>query len=349
MSSSTQDTDDVVGASDASLLRRIAAGELGALEVLFDRHARSAYALAGRVMADQGFAADAVLDVFVSLWDTPGADGRNLAAWVHEATHRHVVDTLRREQALRTRRTDAVRDAARLRDLPGALGPGQREVLVLAYLGGYTLREVATLTDQPLPTVRQELRVAVRSLVTLLVGPEDSSGDGVPGRAPGDGDHLTEEALAAGWLVHALEPDEEERFAEHLPTCPGCRWSVLRGQGALARLAAALPAQEPVPADLWPTLAARIEASRPPTGPPAVAAGSGAAAGHGNASLQPVGDPPAARTEDRGDGEGRGADDGVVEGVAATERLQRVMVWLGLAMFLALCVAIGVWYVAFRD
>ena len=51
--------------------------------------------------------------------------------------------------------------------------------------------------------------------------------------------------LAAGWALHALEPDDEARFAVHLSTCAECRREVADYEAALAEVATAVPQAEP--------------------------------------------------------------------------------------------------------
>jgi hypothetical protein len=34
------------------------------------------------------------------------------------------------------------------------------------------------------------------------------------------GEHAEWDALAVAWALSALDPEDEERFAEHLPGCP---------------------------------------------------------------------------------------------------------------------------------
>ncbi|MGY1763396.1 anti-sigma factor domain-containing protein [Geodermatophilus sp. SYSU D00779] len=99
-------------------------------------------------------------------------------------------------------------------------------------------------------------------------------------RDPRRGEHETFDELAVGWALHALEPEDEELFAAHLPACPRCRQTVSETadvMGALAgdlppvdpperlreRLRAAVEGAEPLPRPAW-------EAERTPPVPPAV-------------------------------------------------------------------------------
>src|SRR5215207_8616954 len=53
--------------------------------------------------------------------------------------------------------------------------------------------------------------------------------------------------LAAGWALHALEPDDESRFSAHLLGCSPCQRAVEGYEGALAELSFLAPAVEPPP------------------------------------------------------------------------------------------------------
>jgi RNA polymerase sigma-70 factor (ECF subfamily) len=44
------------------------------------------------------------------------------------------------------------------------LRPEQREVVVLAYFGGFTHSEIARKLDQPLGTVKTRMRLAIKKL-----------------------------------------------------------------------------------------------------------------------------------------------------------------------------------------
>jgi hypothetical protein len=71
---------------------------------------------------------------------------------------------------------------------------------------------------------------------------------GGSGRAPQDDGHAEFEVLAAGWALHALEPDDEGRFAAHLAGCEACRRTTAELADTVGELAYAAPAVEPPPA-----------------------------------------------------------------------------------------------------
>jgi hypothetical protein len=61
------------------------------------------------------------------------------------------------------------------------------------------------------------------------------------------GEHGEWDALAVGWALSALDPEDEERFAAHLPGCDRCTESVKDALHTVADLAYALPDEAPPP------------------------------------------------------------------------------------------------------
>jgi len=182
---------------DADLLRRIAAGDVGAVDDLYERFRRPAFALARRILADDTLAEDVLQDVFVSVWRDPAAfDGLrgSFSSWLMAMVHHKAVDAVRREESQRRRQTLAGDDlrlrapmatydveeqaesrgvAERVRAALGDLPVAQREALTLAYYGGYTQREVAALTGAPLGTVKTRMLAGMRRLKEGLGGTAD--------------------------------------------------------------------------------------------------------------------------------------------------------------------------------
>jgi Anti-sigma-K factor rskA len=59
------------------------------------------------------------------------------------------------------------------------------------------------------------------------------------------GAHEEFDRLAVGWELHALEPEDEQSFATHLPGCSSCALTVEETRTVLAGLAAVLPTEKP--------------------------------------------------------------------------------------------------------
>jgi RNA polymerase sigma-70 factor (ECF subfamily) len=199
--------------ADAELLRRIGAGDRRAVEQLYQRFRRPAFALALRILADDVLAEDVLQDVFVAVWRDPGAFDRSrgsVAGWLLALVDHTAVDAVRRAESHRRRQARAEQSLARslptaapdveedvlirglterVRVALGGLPTLQREALLLAYHGGYTQREVAALTGAPLGTVKTRMLAGVRRLREELGQRTDgrSPGGALGGAAPVDG------------------------------------------------------------------------------------------------------------------------------------------------------------------
>ncbi len=181
-------------AADAELVRRLQAGDRGAVDDFYERFRRPAFALARRVLADDVLAEDVLQDVFLAVWKDPGAFDTargSVASWLLAMVHHKAVDAVRREESHRRRQTRAEDDlrmsepvaqrdvedeaadrvvSARVRSALQSLPAPQREALTLAYYGGYTQREVAALTGTPLGTVKTRMLAGMRRLKETLGG-----------------------------------------------------------------------------------------------------------------------------------------------------------------------------------
>ena len=178
--------------ADEQIIQRVVAGDQQALGELYDRWSKPAFSLARRVCADEGLAEDVVQEVFIAFWREPGrfdpARGA-FGSWLLTLVHHKAVDAVRRESAIRRRTVPAAEDgeewsvapgpgadqaalgavvAGQVRDALGRLPNEQREALALAYYGGYTQREVATLTGVPLGTVKSRMFTGVQRLRSVL-------------------------------------------------------------------------------------------------------------------------------------------------------------------------------------
>src|SRR5215203_4813186 len=98
--------DDASG--DVDVMRRIRAGDRTAVDELYERFRRPAFALARRILADDTLAEDVLQDVFLSVWRDPGAFERGrgtVASWLLAVVHHKAVDAVRREESQRRRQS----------------------------------------------------------------------------------------------------------------------------------------------------------------------------------------------------------------------------------------------------
>jgi RNA polymerase sigma-70 factor, ECF subfamily len=161
------------------LLRAIAHGDDASFSRLYDLVAPRVFGLARRVLRDPAQAEEMAQEVLVEVWRTAARfdpqRGSGLS-WVLTISHRRSVDRVRSEQASADRMQrvaaasaqvpyDEVADQVgsrlerqQVRRCLDGLTTLQREAITLAYYGGHTYREVSTLLDTALPTVKTRMR-----------------------------------------------------------------------------------------------------------------------------------------------------------------------------------------------
>jgi RNA polymerase sigma-70 factor (ECF subfamily) len=168
-----------MGIDDAAgLMRRVAGGDNDAFGALYDELAPLVYGITKRVMHDGSYAEEVTQEVFLEIWrQAPRFDGSrgSVRAWAATIARRRAVDRVRSEQAHRDRHradaavgdpppppTDEIALDRDLRERAAAaldlLSAPQREVLELAYFGGFTHVEIADRLGIALGTAKTRVR-----------------------------------------------------------------------------------------------------------------------------------------------------------------------------------------------
>lgn len=161
------------------LLKACSLGEEAAFAKLYDATAARLFGLVLRTVRDRAQAEEVTQDAYLDIWRNSARfdpDRGSAMSWLMTIGHRKAVDRVRSAEAARRRDTayeasdqatpfdqtaeDAHRnlDAQRVQKALGTLTPAQRGALELAYFGGYTHREVATMLDLPLGTAKTRIR-----------------------------------------------------------------------------------------------------------------------------------------------------------------------------------------------
>ncbi len=166
-----------------------------AFEVIYDRHADAAYSLAFRMCSQRALAEDIVQEAFLSLWRSRARydrDRGSVRTWVLGIVHNRAIDALRRrsvrdrgivddegleERVAAPERTDldvARREEAReIRDALGELPDEQSRVIELAYFGGMTHVQIASMLDTPVGTVKGRMRLGLAKMRMALGDPAE--------------------------------------------------------------------------------------------------------------------------------------------------------------------------------
>jgi RNA polymerase sigma-70 factor, ECF subfamily len=181
--------------ADEELMQLVYRSNADAFEVIYDRHADAAFSLAYRMCAQRALAEDIVQEAFLSLWRSRVRYDRSrgsVRTWVLGIVHNRAIDALRRravrdrgivddeglqERVAAPERTDvdvARREEAReIRDALDGLPDEQSRVIELAYFGGMTHVQIASMLDTPVGTVKGRMRLGLAKMRMTLGDPRE--------------------------------------------------------------------------------------------------------------------------------------------------------------------------------
>lgn len=163
----------------AELLRASSLGDQQAFATLYDATSARVYGLVLRVVRDPAQSEEVTQEAYLEIWRTAARfdpNKGNALSWLMTLAHRRAVDRVRSAEAT-TRRDTAYQsatqpiahdvtaeavttrlEARRVRQALKALTAVQRQAIELAYFGGYTHTEVASMLDLPVGTAKTRIR-----------------------------------------------------------------------------------------------------------------------------------------------------------------------------------------------
>lgn len=177
--------------SDAELARAVCEGHGEAYDLLVERHLKSVYAVAVRIVHDRTEAEDVVQDTFIRaferlyLYDLE----HSFRNWLLKIATNLAINRLRsrrRERILKLHVAEKTQqdepEPASAVELPGArewkywldqLDESQRTAIVLFHFHQMPYAEIAEVLDVPINTVRTYLHRGRKRLRTIMSGPEE--------------------------------------------------------------------------------------------------------------------------------------------------------------------------------
>src|SRR5918999_522835 len=140
--------DDLRSLADEDLMQLVRRGNAPAFELLYERHSQAAFSLAYRMAGSRGVAEDVLQEAFLNIWRSGARYERargSVRTWVLGIVHHRAIDALRRSFVHERRRASD-------------------EVIELAYFGGFTHTEIATMLETPVGTVKGRMRLGLEKM-----------------------------------------------------------------------------------------------------------------------------------------------------------------------------------------
>jgi len=176
--------------ADEDLMQLVRQGEAAAFEVVYERHCGAAFSLAYRMCGKRSIAEEVVQESFLSLWRSGARYDRtrgSVRTWTLGIVHNRAIDALRRGIVHDRRRASdegieerfeapentevevARRDESReIRSALNELPKEQSQVIELAYFGGFTHTEIASMLNAPIGTVKGRMRLGLAKMRLAL-------------------------------------------------------------------------------------------------------------------------------------------------------------------------------------
>jgi RNA polymerase sigma-70 factor, ECF subfamily len=172
--------------SDEELLELVAQQrDEAAFDELYERYARAVYAVVRRLIGDHARSEDVVQEAFTNVWRAASGyhrDRGRATGWLFAIARNAAFDALRVRSAAGQlelpdladdeprpdERASAAEEAFRVHAAVDGLSDREREVIELAYFGGFSQTEVAARLGVPLGTVKTRTRRALAHLADRL-------------------------------------------------------------------------------------------------------------------------------------------------------------------------------------
>ena len=183
---------DYESLDDHQLMQLISQVDKDALEALYTRYQTPVYSLAMYMLKQPALAEEVTQDIFLNIWlkaSSFNAERGQPRGWIMSVAHHKIVDLIRsrRRTIISTDPTDyetldllpaggasteaqveQTLERERIMRALETIPESQREVIMLAYFGGFSQSEMADRLDQPLGTVKTRVRLAMQKLRTVL-------------------------------------------------------------------------------------------------------------------------------------------------------------------------------------
>ncbi len=183
---------DYESLDDHQLIQRVSEVDKDALEALYVRYQTPVYSLAMFMLKQPALAEEVTQDIFLNIWLKAGsfnAERGQPKGWIMSVAHHKIVDLIRSRRrtivntdpadyetldllpaggASTEAQVEQTLERERIMRALATIPESQKEVIMLAYFGGFSQSEMAQRLDQPLGTIKTRVRLAMQKLRTVL-------------------------------------------------------------------------------------------------------------------------------------------------------------------------------------
>jgi len=183
---------DYESLDDHQLIQRVSEVDKDALEALYLRYQTRVYSLAMFMLKQPALAEEVTQDIFLNIWLKAGsfnAERGQPKGWIMSVAHHKIVDLIRSRRrtivntdpadyetldllpaggASTEAQVEQTLERERIMRALATIPESQKEVIMLAYFGGFSQSEMAQRLDQPLGTIKTRVRLAMQKLRTVL-------------------------------------------------------------------------------------------------------------------------------------------------------------------------------------
>ncbi len=167
------------------LLLKIRHGDAGAYAEVYDAYVDAIFRFISFRVPSQEIAQDLTADVFLKVWERLSSGEkikvRNLRAYFYQVARNQVADHYRQDQPALFQETetedllasspDTLASQVTLAEIESALKklkPDQQEIIILAHIEGFSLKEIAAIIGKSHGAARVDLHRALKELKQLL-------------------------------------------------------------------------------------------------------------------------------------------------------------------------------------
>ena len=182
---------ELQGLADEDLMPLLGAKDATAFEVFYDRHSGAAFSLAYRIVGNRQAAEDVTQEALISIWRSGARFDRargSVRGWTLGIVRNRAIDHLRRDgsrapklafdsdELLERRPSEDLTDVEALRretarEVRAALSglpDDQSKVIQLAFFGGFSHSEIASMLNEPLGTIKGRMRLGMDKIRAAL-------------------------------------------------------------------------------------------------------------------------------------------------------------------------------------